>query len=64
MAALAICAVLGAGPGAAPNSNCSSPGARGVCLHNAMPILRSFGGATAAECCENCTSDPTYAGQM
>ena len=30
----------------------------GVCLHNAMPILRSFGTVDVGECCGNCTADP------
>ena len=40
-------------------ANCS--GQAGVCLHNAFPILKSFGSTanpvTAAQCCGNCTAD-------
>lgn len=40
------------------NANCSVVN-RGVCLHNAYPILRSFDcGGSVAACCGNCTADP------
>ena len=32
---------------------------QGICLHNAMPILRSFAGIDPAVCCANCTVDPS-----
>ena len=35
--------------------NCSAGGDHGVCLHNAMPILRSFNTPSVAECCGNCS---------
>jgi sucrose-6-phosphate hydrolase SacC (GH32 family) len=48
---------------AAAIGNCSSGGMHpGVCLHDALPILRSFGSAgqpvSAAACCGNCTAEP------
>ena len=39
-------------------SNCSGGGTKGVCLHNAMPILRSFSTSDVADCCGNCTATP------
>ena len=30
----------------------------GVCLHDAYPILRSFGTVDIGECCGNCSADP------
>jgi hypothetical protein len=42
-------------------SNCSAV-QHGVCLHNAYPIIKSFGSASqpvsVAQCCANCTAEP------
>ena len=46
--------------GPAPG-NCSNV-QHGVCLHNAMPILRSFACVDPGQCCGNCTGDPACVG--
>jgi hypothetical protein len=43
---------------AASNGTCSGNFSKGVCLHNAYPILKSFNCLSAAACCSNCTADP------